>query len=100
MKEFVNSFESLNKPTLDTNTSRGYMYAPYQIDIKGYNSVIFVSNDTSIFIQNGGFSIYAGNNLKIDGNENEIINNNVINIIMSYSNSNPYSIGVIKKKYI
>jgi hypothetical protein len=102
MKDFVNNFESFlyNFATPNVGTSKRRLFSPYQIDIKGYNSITVVGNGTSLYIQNQSTIIYAGNNFIIKGNENEIINDPVLNIISIYNDTNVYGIGVIKKKYI
>jgi hypothetical protein len=102
MKEFVNNFENiLYKDLPSAITSKQTLLSSYQIDIKGYNSIIIYNNSSSdIYIQANGNKIFAGNIFEIKGNENEIINDNVLNVITQYSSGNVYGIAIIKKKYI
>jgi len=101
MKEFVNTFENIFYSYTQTGITKQRLYSPYQIDIKGYNSITVINNGASdLFIQNYGFKILAGNTFKYRGNENEIINDNVLNIITVFDNLNAYGIGIIKKKFI
>jgi hypothetical protein len=98
MKEFVNNFESIFYKDYDP---AGNKYSYYQIDVKGCNSVTVVNNEAIyLYINNFGLSIPAFKTYKYKGNENEIINDNVLGIITVYDPSVKYGVAIIKKQYL
>lgn len=102
-KEFVNTFESIfySFALPNVGTSKQRLYTPYQIDIRGFNSITVINNGASdLFIQNYGFKLTSVNTYKYIGQENEIINDQALTIITVFDSTNVYGVGIIKKKYI
>jgi len=98
-KEFVNNFESIFYK--DADLTAGNKISLYQIDIKGFNSVTVVNNEAIyIYIQNFGFQLDGAKTYQYKGNENEIINDQVLNVITVYDRSVKYGVAIIKKQFI
>jgi hypothetical protein len=97
MKEFVNNFEVLYYKDYSVTNKTSL----YQVDINGLNSVTIINNEAIyIYIQNFGFQLDGAKIFKYKGNENEIINDQVLNVITVYDPTVKYGVAVIKKQYI